>query len=378
MNKLLNSALLSMGLMLPLAAGAEISASQAQELVDSNNSISESASTIASMSDISRAQLAKAIVNEMADLALKEFNLQEEKMFMAAPGSPEAIATGQAVGVFVTLVPQETKNFANAAVSAGYDSPSSSGGSSVGGLPDISAINPGGSLANQAEDYISSGDANQLGGLNAANVMQEDVVQPGVSQLLINTLTNPIPPARGMGQLTDNEKAKRIIEQTMKSFAANSLGEMAARRVAGGDDGKSLAQLLREESTRRFENEDWYANVGISSTEALLREIAQMEAFRLKLQYEQYRLQEQSMSLMAAMLTSMGTMSGVMIDLKQQIEASSAQMEATAEQLADDMEDLADEAAEAAEEAAEEAEGGGSGNTLMDEIEEATEDAENQ
>lgn len=313
---------LSVTMLMPLSVNADWTNQQVSEMLTNIGTMTTDIGTISSSNDISRTELANALINYQAQLAIKNYTLQEEKMFMAAPGSPDAIQAGLDAGELAADVKSNAKVVSQTAVAAGLPV---AGGS----LLSSSA------LTSKSEPYLLSGNAEQLGPFNAATMLQEDVVQMQTSQELINIITNPTPSPLAIvkdpitGEInwgaggTDRDKiADRLIEQSLMSVAANSLGEMAARRVVDPSTNKSFAQILRDEGGRRFADEEWYKNVGISSQEALLREIAQMDAYRTMLQYQQYRLQEQNASLLAAMLSSIAKMSGAMNMLNKQMQQS--------------------------------------------------------
>lgn len=262
--------------------------------------------------DISRNQLANALINYEAQARLKAYQLEEEKMFMAAPGSPGAIQAGIDLGKDAATFSQNVINIGSEAVARGMP------------VSDGSDVNPGAAaLANLAEPYLVSGNPALLGPFNAANILQEDVVELESSKTLINLITNPNPSPivvvkegndiKWGPEATDQDKvADKLVEQALMSVAANALGEIAAKRVVNTETNKSLQQLLREESERRFTNVEWYQNVGVSSQEALLRELNQIEAFKVLLMYHSYRLQEQNAALLSAMVSGIAKMSAVM------------------------------------------------------------------
>ncbi|HET9843218.1 MAG TPA: hypothetical protein VFP93_01005, partial [Gammaproteobacteria bacterium] len=277
---------------------------QSEELLQQIRDFSEE---IASKNDISRKQHAQALINYEAQVRLKEYELEEQKMYMAAPGSPEQIDAGLAIAKDVSA--NQAKQIVDSAMQRGLP------------VGQVSGIGSQIELINYLKPYLNNGDVNSIRGLDISSILQEDTVDPATVNRLIDTLTNPFPQTLSVSRDENGEIAPtpaemktisdRVLEQAMMSVAVNALGELGAKRFVNPDTNKSLMQIMHEESIRRFQNVNWYKNIGISSQEALLRELAHMEAFRLRMQYEHYRLQEQTVSLLSALVASQAKMTSM-------------------------------------------------------------------
>jgi hypothetical protein len=70
-------------------------------------------------------------------------------------------------------------------------------------------------------------------------------------------------------------------------------------------DTSSLIKTMETEARRRFTNPDWTKAVSVASQEALLREIANIEAARLWVDYQNYRLLENLVAITAVQSANM-------------------------------------------------------------------------
>jgi hypothetical protein len=291
-----------------------------------------------SSGDMSRKELAQALINYEASARLQEYNLQEEKMFMMAPGSEMAIDAGIKAG---TVAPQVSSNVKTITSSVVSKSISGSGG----GAAPVDAMTP----------FLKSGDADSLDfGINA--ILQKDRINSlEEAQTAINalTVTDGIPvkvEKTDSGDIdwvkTDRDAVrKKFNEQVNVMVATNALAELAAKRVAADSNSPSLAEILRDQSRKRFSDKDWYQNVGVSSTEALLREMVHMQAFQLEMNYQDHRMQEQIVSLLAAMLTTQNKFAVLLDELQQAVIEGSAAAEAASKDIkSEDLEKMAEEA----------------------------------
>src|SRR5690606_35247886 len=125
---------------------------------------------------------------------------------------------------------------------------------------------------------------------NFASLMQSNSVTKDQAQALIGLETNlfPVPferpaPTTGLTGGIDTSKkedyAEKAAEQAMNSVAVNALSEIAARRIPN-QSGVSMMQVMEEHVRERFANTDWYAQIGVASQEALLREVVHMMAYQ--------------------------------------------------------------------------------------------------
>lgn len=190
------------------------------------------------------------------------------------------------------------------------------------------------SKINLYQNYLGYFDTNdrgnpiKLGGLNIANILQSDVMaQSVVPKDVINLLTDPYPekiavvPTKNSSIVEKESFAQKLTTQALLSVPMNAFSEMIARRVpaTGGDNPKSAMQIMRSQCEGRITDPNWPASLVDKSPEALLREIAYMQAFQLYMQYQQYRLNEQAVSLLAITAAVQAKVGPLIADLSKQM-----------------------------------------------------------
>lgn len=285
-----------------------------------------SASTIASAEE---ADGSKAIINYLAEVAIRHYEREMENMLLPAPGSISAMETGILVKNY--YFDDAAKVFVADAIKRGLpvEQPKDYGGKVQ--------------LFRMLKDYFqpvvmgesTTPDVTKLDKINIATLMQNTTVTNDEVKSLLDILTNPFPTPLNLQALKAGDDsysiedqqflAKRAVQQAILSVALNAFSEIAAKRVPSssnfadenvevnngeeltdpGDEeetGASMIEALRSESEARFGNPQWYAELGRASNEAILRELAHMEAFRLWVEYLKYRQDEVMVSLMATMV----------------------------------------------------------------------------
>lgn len=146
------------------------------------------------------------------------------------------------------------------------------------------------------------------------------------AKMVMNNLIQPIPTP---GYLDENNQlvkdaltkpdqrkqlAEALTEQAMLSTARYSLAEMVAKRtsVSTSKGAVSMMEILEKEAAQRFLNTVWQNNMAALKNKALsdnkpeqavLYEIAMMDAFRNWMEYERYRQTERVEALLAALLS---------------------------------------------------------------------------
>ncbi|MFO1258850.1 MAG: hypothetical protein U1E78_10650 [Gammaproteobacteria bacterium] len=270
----------------------------------------------------------KAIINYLAEVAIRHYEREMENMLLPAPGSISAMETGILVKNY--YYDGAAKLFVADAIKRGLpiEQPKDYGGKVQ--------------LFRMLKAYfepVVSGDSEtpditKLDKINIATMMQNTTVTNEEVKSLLDILTNPFPTPLNLDALKAGDEtysiedqqflAKRAVQQAILSVALNAFGEIAAKRVPSssqfadegteldsGDEllntdpeetGASMIEALKSESEARFGNPQWYAELGRASTEAILRELAHMEAFRLWVEYLKYRQDEVMVSLMATMV----------------------------------------------------------------------------
>lgn len=141
--------------------------------------------------------------------------------------------------------------------------------------------------------------------------------------LAIRNLVNPIPSDELKKAIADDPK---LLRKETRQKAADVLGSMAILSPAyyslnhmyemrkaipitkngqpGQQENKSMLSIIDEEANRRFKNPDWYKKVDEASTDALLREMVQMEAFKMWMDYQKYLQNERIEALLASLVSS--------------------------------------------------------------------------
>ena len=196
------------------------------------------------------------------------------------------------------------------------------------------------SKANLYQNYVqyfasdNRGDPTKLGALNIANVLQTDVIpESNVPRDLLNLLVDPYPekisvvPNRNSTVVDKENFAQKLTGQGLMSVPMNALSEMLARRIpsTGGENPKSVMQLLRSQAESRIKDATWSSSIAVLSQEALLREIAYMQAVQLYMQYQQYRLNEQAVSLLAVTASAQAKFGPMIADLAKQMNQAKLQ-----------------------------------------------------
>ena len=102
------------------------------------------------------------------------------------------------------------------------------------------------------------------------------------------------------------EYVNRVVSESAYSAARAPLYQMLANRLPIPDDPaqRSLIDVLEKESSWRASSAQWLSDLAVTPKEGILRELAQMEAIRLWLQYQQYRQNEEIQVLLSSMLST--------------------------------------------------------------------------
>lgn len=135
-------------------------------------------------------------------------------------------------------------------------------------------------------------------------ILAEEVIRnltlPFASDNLKDTISNGIPKSSDKSYV-----AKTLAKQAAVTVARNSLNEIYGSRLPENSITpiSSIMSIMEQEAGRRFKNSDWYDAVSQSSSEALLRELAHMEAYKLWMDYNRYRQSERMEALLAVLVS---------------------------------------------------------------------------
>ncbi len=293
--------------------------------------------------DLSRNQLAAALINYEAAAKVQEYQYNQQLLFMSAPGSIWAMEAGAVVGgsdpatAALTMANTTLSNYFNVPVSGG------------------AASTPPGPLQyfQQMQTFLKSGNTTNLATINAASILQVDnlakatpnPITQAQAQGFINILTNPygnsggsaaILKLRNGGTLSGAEMEQigtQISQYAIVGVSAGALSDIVARRLPSGSQTQSVMEIMDQYSQQRFTNPAWYNQIGAASDTALLREITHIMAYNAWAQYEQFRVSEQQLALLASMNTVMANMNTVLGSVTASMQAGQAQSQLSASQL---------------------------------------------
>lgn len=296
-----------------------------------------------------RKQLASALINYEAAARMQDYMLNQQLLFMSAPATIWAIQAGAVVGGSTT----STTALGISDKSLVY---------SLGGLTKANKITlhgtdypistqPTGPLVfyNQLQKFFQTGDATNLANVSIASVMQFDnlssaSVTQDQAQTLVNALVDPFPAIDPAVQLKikngqdlsgqDMEAlGSKVASYAIVGVSAMALSDIIARRVPSKGQDKSVMEIMDKASQQRMKDTAWYNDIGAASEPALLREIAHMMAYNQWVAYQQFRVTEQQVALLAS-LNSVMAKTNVMIDqLNRQLMAAQAQAQSSSAEL---------------------------------------------
>lgn len=321
----------------------------------------------------------QALLNFEAAAKMNEYQYNQQLLFMAAPGSIWAVQAGGVVGK--SKVGEAALKLSNATLLSAIKDYNTSGSftgplvgeASSGSTENVIPLDTPLTKDNVYEKYfgpfVNSGDTSGLTVINLGQFLQtpnlkKGNISPAQSQQMITLTLRPFPsvdPALkaqmqvakvtglggGVKGAAANAVVDALVENAIVSVSMSALSDIVARRTQGPDSQVSLMEKMDEYSAQRFTNPAWYTQISASSDTALLREIAHMQAFNSWMQFQQFRVSEQQMALLATMNSVMAKMNTAMDKLNQTLKDASAQAQ-QAQQSAQDSMDAQKEAAKEA------------------------------
>ena len=136
--------------------------------------------------------------------------------------------------------------------------------------------------------------------LNIAKTVARTIIDPFPDDQLNTILSDP-------QQAKDSEKQKTmanlIASQAGLTLAQNSLHEIMAKRYSS-DQKNSVMQMIYDESFRRLIDPKWITDTAKLSTDGLLLELLQVEAFKLWVDYYRFTQNERIEALLAALVSA--------------------------------------------------------------------------
>ncbi len=303
------------------------------------SSVNDIKAVITEKNDIKSSELAQSIINYLAQIEQNRYNLMVVWHTDPAPGTDMAMTAGKNLSkvVYGQLVVDKV----------GDRLIDSLGVVGAGGLPQKNAE---ALIYDQLKNYYQTAATdpgnlaqmrNQLSILNFSNLYQKSSIpmEDGSVNLLVKLITDPYPTRVSPPSDNDIEGktavANAAVEKAIVSVALNTFMEMMDKRNPNAENNnQSMLQLMEKESSWRIQDVKWFQNISLGSQEAVLREMAQMMAFNMWMNYQQYRQNEQIAAMMAASIASQARLNSIMIsmskilgDVKGQAKAAQAEAE---------------------------------------------------
>ncbi len=287
--------------------------------------------------DKKNSEIAQAIINYLAQIEQDRYTLLVKWHTDPAPGTDRAMTAGQNLGKIA---------YSDSVILAvGKKLVASFGGGSSDGSPQKTTESE---IATKFSEYLKPSPlitltpaqkVDQLSVINFSQLYQKSVIISEGDRDNVDLLARLIadPFAKIISDKSSPEDiANAAVEKATASVSLNAFMEMIAKRNPSADtQNKSLLQIMEEESSWRMKDVKWFQNISVSSQEAVLREIAQMMAFNMWMNYQQYRQNEQITALMAASVSSqarlvnmMAVMSKTLGNAQAEVDAAKAQAEA--------------------------------------------------
>lgn len=304
--------------------------------------------------DYSRKDAVSALINYEAASRMQEYQLNQQLLFMQAPGSVFSIQAGAMIGATNSAGFALGLSYASLALSMNGLSQASSlkiNGDPVPGMAGLSV--PAGPLQlyQQMGKFVQSGDLANLAIVNIAPLLQTDNLSDPKSTLtqsqaitLVNMIADPFPyvdptiltKIKSNTTLTGADMeavGSRVASYAIVGVSVTALSDIIARRVPGNGQTQSVMQIMDNQSQERFTNVQWYNSIGAASEAALLREIAHMMAYNQWVSYEQFRVSEQQLALLASINAVMSKVNVGIQQMNSQMVAGQAQSQAAQQQL---------------------------------------------
>lgn len=200
--------------------------------------------------------------------------------------------------------------------------------------------------------YLREGDVASLAPYNPAQMLtSNNLTKSGIqeaSQDFVMIMTDPLPridpeleislerSAQTGEELNGANQEKvvgHMIESAILGVSATAWGDIVARRTPLQGQTQSMMEMMDEYASKRIGNTQWLSALNAASTEAILRDLTQIQAFSLWMQFQQLRIQEEQLALSASMNSVMAKLNREMNNLSQQVRASTAQAQVQGSQL---------------------------------------------
>jgi hypothetical protein len=153
--------------------------------------------------------------------------------------------------------------------------------------------------------------------LRATNIfdpLKYDQRQSSIAKTVTRTITDPFPDNKlntllsdpGQAKEADNQKtmANIIAARAGITLAQNTFNEIMSKRHPDSSGNNSIIKTIYDESHRRVIDPTWIDNTSKLSTESLLLELLQIEAFKLWMDYYKFTQNERIEALLAALVAN--------------------------------------------------------------------------
>lgn len=334
---LLFGVMLSGLIVVPPAFAEDALAGAGCNTCDMITAVNEMKGVITTKMDIANSEMAQAIINYLAQAEQNRYNLLMTWHVDPAPGTEVAMLAGKNLSAFQygNLVIEKVgeKLVASLGVTSSDGTPQKNAESQIyeqlQGYYETAATDPN-NTTKQRE---------QLGVLNFANLYQRSnvAIDDASVNTLIKLITDPFPTKVSVPKEGDSAGkdtiASAAIEKAIVSVSLNTFLDMVAKRNPNASTGdKSMLQIMEDESSWRIKDANWFRELSKGSQESVLREIAQMMAFNMWMNYQQYRQNEQIAAMMAASVAAQARLASTMATMNKMLMGTQAAvLAATAE-----------------------------------------------
>lgn len=288
--------------------------------------------------DITRREMLKKLIKHDATERFKEYALHKELLFMESPGTIWALKVAKAIGDSLDNYETNAQTYGEKGLLTMLKNYTRKKDLVVDTIDaqTLPTNSPATFYSSVMAPFVLEGNLAPLKNVDAVALIQSDTIAAEDSTAavqLMSLLTNPFPqldPITEAALTTPGAITGKAPEKLARYFAhsasvglsASGIGDIIARRTLPSTDdpnAKSLMQIMKEYGEQRFSDSDWVSAMGAASEPALLREIAQMQAYSIWMQYQQYRLEEQQVALLSSINANFSRMATMVEKFTSQI-----------------------------------------------------------
>lgn len=294
--------------------------------------------------DVSRRQLGIALINYQAAQAMSAYQLNQELMFMPAPGSDWAVTAGNVIGgAAANVAPQIfASSFLHGLAVFTVAPKITYQGVEIDTTP-IQTTGPV-DFYNTMAEFITTGNTGALKWIDISPMIQGYRVSADQAKVLINMATNPFPvtdssiiekiKSNSVNPQQKDAFGSRIASEAAIAISTGALTDIASRRIpppppasTGGTPPpppKTEAEIINEYGKQRFSTSDWYNAMSVASEAAMIREQTEIDAFMAYMATKNFHIAEQQLALLASMNVVLSRLNVAMNELGKQMAAAQA------------------------------------------------------